>query len=175
MRRSGCRLKSQCLLGHVPMVRGRMRATGRWAAPPETRQSHRPAALTSPASVQERHNECWYWPHNVFLSVLHESRQRCANLFKERQVAAALSETQQQGQDVDSGGWLRWAGHSRSRLGQTKLLGYWSKRRDKLQEQKKQTGNNNNMQSHLYQTDLKLKRFPYPHHFLHVSSGSSAV
>lgn len=50
------------------------------------------------------------------------------HLLKKRQVTAALSEAQQQRQDVDGAGrllGLLGTRHSRVSLGHTKLLGHW--------------------------------------------------
>lgn len=54
----------------------------------------------------------------------------CMYLLKQREVTAALSEAQQQGQDVDGAGRLLRllrARQSRISLGHAKLLSYWRK------------------------------------------------
>lgn len=49
-------------------------------------------------------------------------------LFKKREVAAALSEAQQQREDVNGAGCLARARPGRVSLGHTELLGHWSEK-----------------------------------------------
>lgn len=108
---------------------GWLRATERWAAPPGTRWSRHPAALLNQESGNRDKKQKIHLVFTTFVC-FHDfyGMWEHSHLLQERQVTAALSQAQQQGQDVEGAGRLLgllgvW--QSSVSLGHTKLLGHW--------------------------------------------------